>query len=115
MNKILEQIKQIVEEKNLTHEYLSKKMAISRSYVSMLLSGERVLNKELIVKFSEALAVPLEEILNSNPTPGEDYVIRTRGEFKTRTARSKMASIKIQMDDYLRLKGIYENERLTAK
>lgn len=115
MNKILEQIKQLIDEKNLTQEYLSTKMNISRSYVSMLLSGERVLNKELIVKFSDALSTPLDILLSSNVNLEEDYIIRTRGEFNSRAARSKLANIKIQMDDYIRLKGIYENERFTFK
>lgn len=115
MNNILERIKQVIADKNLSHEYLANKMAISRSYVSMLLSGDRVLNKDLIIKFSEALSISLEELLNSTVDAEEDYVIRTRGEFKSRLARSKIANVKIQMDDYIRLKGIYENEQFISK
>ena len=114
MNNILKRIKQVIAEKNLSHDYLANKMSISRSYVSMLLSGDRALNKDLIVKFSEALSMSLEELLSSTVNE-EDYVIRTRGEFKSRAARSKIANIKIQMDDYIRLKGIYENEQFTSK
>ncbi|HIZ52464.1 MAG TPA: helix-turn-helix transcriptional regulator [Candidatus Enterococcus avicola] len=108
MEKILKQINKIVTEKELTQEYLSKKMNISRSYVSMLLNGERTLNKELIVNFSEALSISLEELLNIGKN--DDYVIKTRGMFQTRTSRSKLSKIKVQMDDYLRLKGIYSDE-----
>lgn len=113
MNSILKQINLLVNNKHMTQTDLSEKMNISRSYVAMLLSGDRVLNKELIVKFADALAVPLEQIINNQVD--EDYIIRTRGEFKTRTARSKMAKIKIQMDDYIRLKGIYYNEQISSQ
>lgn len=110
MDKILEKIKQKVSEEQLTHEDLSNKMNISRSYVSMLLSGERTLNKELIILFSEVLSTSLEELLDV--TNDSDHLIKTRGEFKSRTARSKMAKVKVQMDDYIRLKGIYVNEQI---
>lgn len=45
----------------------------------------------------------------------EDFIIRTRGEFNSRLARNKMSKIKVQMDDYIRLKGIYENERIESR
>lgn len=109
VNMILKKIKQGVEKRGLTHEELSSKMNISRSYVSMLLSGERTLNKELIVLFSIVLSTPLEELLDL--TNDSDYLIQTRGEFKSRAARSKIAKVKVQMDDYIRLKGIYMNEQ----
>ena len=57
MDKILEQIKVMVQREKLTQEYLAEKMNISRSYVSMILKGDRVLNKDLIMKFADALVI----------------------------------------------------------
>ena len=115
MDKILEQIKVMVQREKLTHEYLAEKMNISRSYVSMILKGDRVLNKDLIMKFADALDLSVEELLSSITVEDEDFIIRTRGEFNSRLARNKMSKIKVQMDDYIRLKGIYENERIESR
>lgn len=115
MDKILEQIKVMVQREKLTQEYLAEKMNISRSYVSMILKGDRVLNKDLIMKFADALDLSVEELLNSITVEDEDFIIRTRGEFNSRLARNKMSKIKVQMDDYIRLKGIYENERIESR
>ena len=115
MDKILEQIKVMVQREKLTQEYLAEKMNISRSYVSMILKGDRVLNKELIMKFADALDLSVEELLSSITVEDEDFIIRTRGEFNSRLARNKMSKIKVQMDDYIRLKGIYENERIESR
>ncbi|EOG39218.1 XRE family transcriptional regulator [Enterococcus faecium] len=115
MEKILEQIKVIVKQKRLTQDDLAEKMNISRSYVSMLLKGDRVINKDLIIKFAGALGVSVEELLNSSTIKDGDFIIRTRGEFSSRLARNKMSKIKVQMDDYIRLKGIYDNERIASR
>ena len=115
MDKILEQIKVMVQREKLTQEYLAEKMNISRSYVSMILKGDRVLNKDLIMKFADALDLSVEELLSSITVEDEDFIIRTRGEFNSRLARNKMSKIKVQMDDYIRLKGIYENERIDSR
>ncbi|MEQ7255356.1 helix-turn-helix transcriptional regulator [Enterococcus avium] len=115
MDKILEQIKVMVQREKLTQEYLAEKMNISRSYVSMILKGDRVLNKDLIMKFADALDLSVEELLSSITVEDEDFIIRTRGEFNSRLARNKMSKIKVQMDDYIRLKGIYENERIESR
>ena len=115
MDKILEQIKVMVQREKLTQEYLAEKMNISRSYVSMILKGDRVLNKDLIMKFADALDLSVEELLSSITVEDEDFIIRTRGEFNSRLARNKMSKIKAQMDDYIRLKGIYENERIESR
>lgn len=115
MDKILEQIKVMVQREKLTQEYLAEKMNISRSYVSMILKGDRVLNKDLIMKFADALDLSVEELLSSITVENEDFIIRTRGEFNSRLARNKMSKIKVQMDDYIRLKGIYENERIESR
>ena len=115
MDKILEQIKVMVQREKLTQEYLAEKMNISRSYVSMILKGDRVLNKDLIMKFTDALDLSVEELLSSITVEDEDFIIRTRGEFNSRLARNKMSKIKVQMDDYIRLKGIYENERIESR
>ena len=115
MDKILEQIKEMVQREKLTQEYLAEKMNISRSYVSMILKGDRVLNKDLIMKFADALDLSVEELLSSITVEDEDFIIRTRGEFNSRLARNKMSKIKVQMDDYIRLKGIYENERIESR
>ena len=115
MDKILEQIKVMVQREKLTQEYLAEKMNISRSYVSMILKGDRVLNKALIMKFADALDLSVEELLSSITVEDEDFIIRTRGEFNSRLARNKMSKIKVQMDDYIRLKGIYENERIESR
>ena len=115
MDKILEQIKVMVQREKLTQEYLAEKMNISRSYVSMILKGDRVLNKDLIMKFADALDLSVEELLSSITVEDEDFIIRTRGEFNSRLARNKMSKIKVQMYDYIRLKGIYENERIESR
>ena len=115
MDKILEQIKVMVQREKLTQEYLAEKMNISRSYVSMILKGDRVLNKDLIMKFADALDLSVEELLSLITVEDEDFIIRTRGEFNSRLARNKMSKIKVQMDDYIRLKGIYENERIESR
>ena len=115
MDTILEQIKVMVQREKLTQEYLAEKMNISRSYVSMILKGDRVLNKDLIMKFADALDLSVEELLSSITVEDEDFIIRTRGEFNSRLARNKMSKIKVQMDDYIRLKGIYENERIESR
>ena len=115
MDKILEQIKVMVQREKLTQEYLAEKMNISRSYVSMILKGDRVLNKDLIMKFADALDLSVEELLSSITVEDEDFIIRTRGEFNSRLASNKMSKIKVQMDDYIRLKGIYENERIESR
>lgn len=115
MEKILEQINVLVQEKKLTQDYLAKKIGISRSYVAMLLKGDRVLNKDLIFKFAEVLGVSVEELLNSSAIKDGDFIIRTRGEFNSRLARNKMSKVKVQIDDYIRLKGIYENERIASR
>ena len=115
MDKILEQIKVMVQREKLTQEYLAEKMNISRSYVSMILKGDRVLNKDLIMKFADALDLSVEELLSSITVEDEDFIIRTRGEFNSRLARNKMSKIKVQMDDYIRLKSIYENERIESR
>ena len=115
MDKILEQIKVMVQREKLTQEYLAEKMNISRSYVSMILKGDTVLNKDLIMKFADALDLSVEELLSSITVEDEDFIIRTRGEFNSRLARNKMSKIKVQMDDYIRLKGIYENERIESR
>ena len=115
MDKILEQIKVMVQREKLTQEYLAEKMNISRSYVSMILKGDRVLNKDLIMKFADALDLSVEELLSSMTVEDEDFIIRTRGEFNSRLARNKMSKVKVQIDDYIRLKGIYENERIASR
>ena len=94
MDKILEQIKVMVQREKLTQEYLAEKMNISRSYVSMILKGDRVLNKDLIMKFADALDLSVEELLSSITVEDEDFIIRTRGEFNSRLARNKMSKIK---------------------
>lgn len=57
-------------QKTMTQAELSNHMEISLSYVSRLLNGEKVLNKELIVTFSEIKhkeRLELIEADNQNP------------------------------------------------
>ncbi|MGX7024943.1 helix-turn-helix domain-containing protein [Vagococcus hydrophili] len=108
MERIIININKAIDRSGVTHEELSKKMELSRSYVTMILKGERKINKELVVCFSEALSLSVEELFSFDLD--QEYEVRTRGEFKTRASKNKLAKLKVRMDDYLRLKGMYENE-----
>lgn len=50
---ILEEVKKIMKEKNISRTELAKKLKKSKSFVSQLFSGDKALNLKMIAKFQE--------------------------------------------------------------
>ena len=56
-------LKEIMAERGLTQTAIAKMSGVSQSSISLYLSGERGLSLRTAVKISQALGVPLEDLL----------------------------------------------------
>ncbi len=99
MKNVIDNINKVMLEKGYTQEMLAQKVDLSRPYISLMLSGKRGLSIENIKKFSEALEVSFQMLMNGQESK-EKYAIKMRGDFSSRNAQSSIRKAIIEMENY---------------
>lgn len=108
-NYMKENIKKIMSSQSINQHELAQELGLSRSYITMLINGDRALNGQILIDFSKALGVSAKELLLDPNAKTEEYAIFQRGQFETRAARLELKKIMIEMDNYVLLKEQLDN------
>ncbi|OCS90970.1 helix-turn-helix domain-containing protein [Caryophanon latum] len=111
-NILAKNIKSIMTSKSMTQQHLAEKLGVSRSYVAMLINGERALTGNLLIEFSKALGVTPKELLYDPNLQNEDYIFYQRGSFESRAARLEYRKMIVEMDNYTRLKEQFDEGKI---
>lgn len=78
---IADRLKKMRLEKNVSQDYLAKKLGFTQKAYSKIENNETKLNVEVLQKISEVLEVPIESFFNNNNQPIlNDFSNRTGGD-----------------------------------
>lgn len=78
---VSDRLKKIRLEKNISQEFIAKKIGFTQKAYSKIENNETKLNVEVLQKISELLKVPIESFFNSNQQPIlNDFSYRTGGD-----------------------------------
>lgn len=100
---IIKNINTLMTEKEVNQALLASRLNVSKSYVSMLLKGERNFSQKVITSVAKALDVEEDEITKSETVNSSEYEIHLRGKAESGFAKEALYDWMIDMDDFVRL------------
>lgn len=94
-------VNKILKDQSISHEILSTRLGISRSYVTLLLNETRIISPKMMEKIANELQVPIIQLLQSNQVDTNDYEIHLRGNLSNRASKIAFNNILLEMDNYI--------------
>ncbi|MGX7029786.1 helix-turn-helix domain-containing protein [Vagococcus zengguangii] len=106
-------VNKILSEEGISAEEFATMLELNTKYVRELLTGNRVVTKEIVKKTAEVLNVSVEELVKSDQKPGTDIeIVHLYGQFDSRQGRRAIDEMKFLINNYM---GLLERKEKLSK
>lgn len=101
---VIKNVKYWLKENGKTHEWLARKLDVSKSLVGHMLPGKRAILPERIEALSKITGIPMKELVKDSSKSG-GLTVQLHGQTSNRRSRQDLKSMIFAIEDYIGLKS----------